>query len=132
MTTIALTFNSLAGAVSGSYRRVSGSLSIPASKDIYITGIILSILQIADGALTAAGISRYGIHAEGNPLLKSLMIAIGPVEALIAVKLLAIFVIGALCMLASQIPWVTKALKGMILLYICAAIVPWTAILTSH
>jgi hypothetical protein len=132
MTTIALTFNSLAGAVSGSYRRVSQSLSIPSSKEIYLTGLILSLLQIADGVLTAIGIFKFGVHAEGNPLLKSLMIAIGPVEALIVVKMIAIIVIATLCLLASQITWVTKALKGMIILYICAAIIPWTAILTSH
>lgn len=132
MTTIALTFNSLAGAVSGSYRRMSRSLTIPSSKEIYLTGLILAMLQIADGILTAIGIFKFGVHAEGNPLLKSLMVAIGPVEALIVVKSIAILVISTLCMLASQIPWVTKALKGMIVLYLCAAVIPWTAILASH
>lgn len=132
MSTLALTFNSLAGAVSGSYKRVSGSFSVPTTKDIYVTGLILALLQIADGVLTAIGIFRFGVHAEGNPLLKSLMMTVGPVEALIIVKLIAISVIATLCMLATQISWVTKALKGMIVLYMCAAIIPWTAILFSQ
>ena len=53
------------------------------------------VLQVLDGLLTYCGVTflPWGINAEGNPLLKHMMITIGVIPALILFKSFAIFFI---------------------------------------
>ena len=52
--------------------------------------IIFAATQVADGVMTAAGASQYGLTIEANPLLAFLFGAVGTSATLVAVKLFAI------------------------------------------
>lgn len=82
------------------------------------------LTQILDGILTYAGISAFGIAAEGNPLLAWLMASYGELIALAGAKILA-----AGCGVALYILGVDRLLATLTLVYIGAALVPWTLIL---
>ena len=103
------------------------SLSRPA-----VLGLILIALQIMDGILTGLGMSFFGTDMEGNILLRSVMHAIGVVPALIVVKSFAIAVVILLVNLSEQVKWLPLAMKGVIGLYILAAIIPWSLIIVHH
>lgn len=95
-------------------------------------GIVMCLLQVLDGTLTAVGVHHQGIAAEGNLIIRALMEAWGPVFALVAIKLLAIAIVCVLCVLAFRVPWITRALRIIAVIYIGAAIIPWTAILVTR
>lgn len=101
------------------------------SREIALLGLSLIVLQILDGFLTAVGVANFGTSAEGNPILYYLMQHFGYLPTLVATKLLSIVIIGILCSLAARVSWVLPAMKAVIVVYICAAIVPWTVILVS-
>lgn len=100
-----------------------------AARSTLLLGALLVSVQAADWFLTAAGISRYGVSAEGNPILRELMIRFGHLETLTAAKIAAIFLIAFLTYLASKQPWVNKALGAIACIYIFTAIIPWTYVL---
>lgn len=104
--------------------------SIPSG--VLSCGIFLIILQIVDGALTACGISYFGVHSEGNPLLKYLMLSIGHINALVVCKSLAIIAIIVLVTLARQVSWLKRSLQIVIAIYLATAIVPWSALLITY
>lgn len=52
----------------------------------------LIILQVLDGIFTAYGVSQYGIHVEGNPLISNLIQLYG-ILILVPIKLMAILAI---------------------------------------
>ena len=56
----------------------------------------------------------------------------GYVPALVAVKGLAITVIIGLCALSNTVSWLAAAMRGVIVIYLAAAIIPWTSILIHH
>lgn len=92
-------------------------------------GFLLCVLQALDGVLTSLGVSRFGLHAEANPFIRSLMEQLGHVTALGLVKLAAILVIIALTLFARRLPWVNNAMGAIGCIYFFAAIIPWTYIL---
>jgi hypothetical protein len=100
--------------------------------EILVIGTLLALIQVADGILTGIGVERFGSDVEGNLLIRHLIEAIGTFEALFLVKLVAMLVIVVLCRLAINIPWIKLALKGVIVIYTCAAIIPWTYILYTY
>ncbi len=102
------------------------------TQEVLMLGGILILLQILDGMLTAIGVSSFGIAAEGNPFIRHLMDQFGYLPALIFVKTIAVFIIGYLCLLANQVVWIPGAMKGLIGIYLSAAIIPWSAILFVH
>ena len=102
------------------------------AREVAWIGIIMCILQVLDGTLTAIGVLHHGIASEGNFLIRALMEAWGPVFALIVVKSLAIAVVGVLCILAFRLPWITKALRIIAVIYVGAAIIPWSAIIVTR
>lgn len=97
-----------------------------------VLGAILITLQILDGVLTGYGMNFFGTDMEGNVLLRTLMNAIGVIPALLLVKSIAIAVIIVLVSLSAQVKWLPLAMKGVIGLYVIAAIIPWSLILASH
>jgi hypothetical protein len=99
------------------------------SRELAVLCLILVALQFADFALTALGVSHFGIEAEGNPLIRGLMYEWGAMPALLSVKVLATLIIYVLFVLARQVSWLRLALRCVIALYLCAAIIPWTGIL---
>ncbi|MCB0353847.1 MAG: hypothetical protein KDD64_09995 [Bdellovibrionales bacterium] len=102
------------------------------TQEIVILGSILAILQIMDGILTAQGVHHFGIHAEGNPLLRWLMLSLGYETALIVAKVLSLVIIAALCFLATRVQWLIHAIRLVIFVYLGAAIIPWSVILLKQ
>lgn len=94
-------------------------------------GAILAVLQILDGVLTALGVHYFGLGAEANPFIRNLMVLMGPNTALVLLKSLALAIIATLCAMSSSVRWLPLALRCIIVLYIVAAVVPWSAILLA-
>jgi len=88
--------------------------------------VVLAFLvaQGCDGVLTYIGIATMGTGIEGNPLLASLMGAVGGGMALLGAKLLAAS-LGILLHLTG----VHRIVAALTILYVAAAVVPWTALL---
>ncbi|HEX6322165.1 MAG TPA: DUF5658 family protein [Vicinamibacterales bacterium] len=82
------------------------------------------LTQILDGLLTYIGVSAFGIAAEGNPILAYLMSSYGEALALAGAKIVA-----ALCGVALYALAVDRLLAGLTLVYIGAAVIPWTLVL---
>jgi len=90
--------------------------------DLFILAFLCT--QACDGVLTYVGIATLGIGIEGNPLLASLMGAIGGGGALLAAKSAA-----ALFGIVLHLNGVHRTLAALTALYVTAAVVPWTALL---
>jgi hypothetical protein len=86
--------------------------------------VLFLLAQAADGALTYVGVSTYGPHMEGNPLVAWLMTTIGDGAGLATAKVTAGFFGIALHLSA-----VHKAVALLTAFYFAVAIVPWIAIL---
>lgn len=102
------------------------------TKEIIILGLVLASLQVIDGVLTGIGVSHFGIEIEGNILIRSLMEQIGYVQALILVKGFALAVIVAICSLAGKVKWLGFAMRGIAIIYIAAAVIPWSFVIAKH
>lgn len=103
-------------------RRLSSAMTL---------GLILALTQVLDGVLTAIGMTNFGIEAEGNILLRTMMSAWGFIPALVIAKSAAVAVVFSLVVMARSVHWVPTALKGLIAAYVLAAIIPWTMILLN-
>ncbi len=104
------------------------SALLPARSVIEI-GVLLMLFQAMDGVLTTIGINRFGIAAEGNPVLRQLMTEFGHIPTLTFLKSMAIIIVLALTLIAARLPWVKNAMGALTCLYFFTAIVPWTYIL---
>jgi arginine exporter protein ArgO len=82
------------------------------------------LAQILDGVLTYVGVSVFGVAAEGNPILAWLMTKYGEAFALASAK-----VVAALCGVALYVLAVDRLLAALTLVYVGAAIIPWTLVL---
>ena len=100
-------------------------------REVFALGIILALLQAMDALLTAVGISTFGVHAEGNQLLQGLMLQFGHIPVLALTKSIALLVIATLLLLSRHVKWIRTALWCVSFIYLFAAILPWTYILTS-
>lgn len=86
--------------------------------------VLFLLAQAADGVFTYVGLNTTHFVGEGNPLLAWLMTAIGTGPALASAKLTAAG-LGMLLHLTA----VHRIVFSLTLLYIVAALLPWTAIL---
>lgn len=86
--------------------------------------VAFMLTQLLDGILTYMGVSIFGIAAEGNPILAWMMASYGEVLALAGAKIVA-----ALCGVALYILAVDRLLAALTLVYVGAAIIPWTLVL---
>jgi hypothetical protein len=102
------------------------------TREIVVIGLIMCTLQVLDGVLTGIGVARHGIAAEGNLIIRVLMEAWGPTLALVAVKSLALAIVAVLCVLAFKISWITRTLRVIAVIYLGAAILPWSLILLTR
>jgi hypothetical protein len=84
---------------------------------------VFVVLQAADGLLTYAAVERFGIGAEGNPILATWILLTGSAPALIGAKLLACF-----CGVVLYAAGGYHALVGLSALYLVAAIMPWVGV----
>ena len=86
--------------------------------------IIFLLAQASDGVLTYIGVSTYGLHVEGNPIIGWLMSAMGEGPALATAKL------AAGCFgIALHLSAVHRAVAVLAAFYLAVAVVPWVAIL---
>lgn len=104
----------------------------PPSRALIYFAIFFVSLQILDGMLTSIGMARFGVHSEGNPLLKDLMIRFTPDQALVAVKTLAVLMVVTLTVVAKRISWIRDIIGLLSCIYLFAAIIPWVYIITHH
>lgn len=104
----------------------SRGMSLNAGRSPFGDLVVLAFLlaQATDGVLTYIGIATMGTSIEGNPLLASLMGAVGGGAALLGAKLLAAS-LGILLHLTG----VHRIVAALTVLYLAAAVVPWTALL---
>lgn len=100
-------------------RRLPGS----STHAIYAFALFAAV-QLADGILTAHGIQRYGLAAEGNPLISLSMRTFGVTAALASWKLFALAA-GAVLHLTEQ----HLALAFLTVVSVMAAAIPWAWIL---
>jgi hypothetical protein len=108
--------------------RVDTSTKTP---NVLIPIAMLIVFQILDALLTLKGISVFGSHSEGNPLLRMLIEVTSPVVGLTAVKAVAIIVLCCLFNILQRHPinWVPGAIWGINAIYFFGAIIPWTFLL---
>lgn len=91
-----------------------------------LVSVALITLQILDGVFTGMGIQRFGIESEGNPLLRELMLNVGPYTALAIAKLFAISCILTMAILVEKVRWVPHALMATCGIYLVFAVLPWS------
>ena len=90
--------------------------------DIALVAFLLA--QAFDGVLTYVGVSIYGPHIEGNPLIAWLMATIGEGPGLATAKVTA-----GIFGIALHLSDVHKAVAALTVFYLAVAIAPWCAIL---
>lgn len=85
-------------------------------------------LQVLDYGLTLRGLARG--FAEGNPIVRRAMETVGPVEAMTALKLLAVVALFLLYRRGRH-PLVIAGLASIAVAYILFAVLPWTLLLVG-
>jgi uncharacterized membrane protein len=86
--------------------------------------LMFLVAQMLDGVLTYVGVSVYGLHMEGNPLIGWMMANMGHGPALATAKVTAGFFGIALHLSA-----VHKAVAMLTVFYLAVAVFPWVAVL---
>ena len=106
----------------------------PAQKSDLILPLVIALIliQLLDGILTGIGVTQHGIHLEANPILRYAMQQIGPLWTLVVAKGLAILIICALGKLATSVKWLPPIMLAVAGIYLAAAIIPWTIILSFN
>src|SRR5918998_6336520 len=82
--------------------------------------LMFLVAQMLDGVLTYVGVSVYGLHMEGNPLIGWMMANMGHGPALATAKVTAGFFGIALHLSA-----VHKAVALLTVFYLAVAVFPW-------
>jgi uncharacterized membrane protein len=98
---------------------------------INILGLILIIFQILDGFFSIVGLSRLGIEAEANLLLRSMMEIFGHIPVLIVAKLIGIILILFMCKSVddSNRKFIMFSMSFIFYFYLIFAIIPWFIVL---
>lgn len=112
-------------------RTVILELEKPSRALIYFSIFFIS-LQVADGMLTSIGMTRFGVHGEGNPFLRNLMHDYHPDKVLLVVKSFAVVIILILTYIAKKVSWVKDLIGTLSCIYLFAAIIPWVYVLTFY
>jgi uncharacterized membrane protein len=90
--------------------------------DLAVVGFLLA--QACDGVFTYVGVATIGPGIEGNPLLATLIGAMGGGATLVAAKVAA----GLLGILL-HLTGVHRVVAALTCLYFAAAVVPWATVL---
>jgi hypothetical protein len=80
-----------------------------------------------DGIFTYLGVSIWGPHVEGNPIVASIMTVAGPASGLAGAKLMAIG-FG----IALHLRRVHNLVAFLTVVYFAIAILPWTAVFLAN
>jgi hypothetical protein len=115
----------LMGLMSGRIQRFQ-DLRLPNSRTRALPLLALFVsVQVADACLTSFGIARFGMAAEGNPMLALGFVLFGPAASLTFAKGTA--VIGAVLLYRFSRHFLIALLTVM---YVFVAIMPWAWALT--
>ena len=87
--------------------------------------LLFLLAQACDGIFTYVAVDAYGVAAEGNVLLATWMLLVGPTPALIGAKLLA-----TLCGVLLYVRGVHRTLALLTFLYAVGAVGPWMLLFT--
>lgn len=91
------------------------------------TVIVLFLLaQAADGVMTYVGVTTMGLHIEANPLLATLMGAVGQGVGVTLAKVIA----GALG-ISLHLIGVHRIIAVLTVIYLFGAVVPWVGLLLT-
>jgi hypothetical protein len=103
------------------------TLTLPNSRtrSVWILALFAAV-QVADAVMTFDAVERFGLTAEGNPVLIFYMSAFGLGVTLIGAKSLAIVLATALHIRAHHL-----TLAMLTLIYVVAAMAPWAWVLTT-
>lgn len=84
------------------------------------------VVQVLDGIFTYLGVTIWGPGIEANPIVSSAMAAVGLGAGLAIAKLIAV------CFgIVLHLRRVHNLVALLTVVYLCAAILPWTALLLS-
>lgn len=86
--------------------------------------VLFLLAQVCDGLLTYIAVSSFGVAAEGNILLATWIMLIGPAPALLGAKILA-----SGCGIVLYLYGVHRALAALTALYAIGAVAPWVVVL---
>jgi hypothetical protein len=86
--------------------------------------VLFLLAQAGDGILTYVGVTLYGPHVEGNPLIAWMMATMGHGPGLATAKLTA-GVFG----IALHLSAVHKIVAVLAMFYVFVAIIPWLTVL---
>jgi uncharacterized membrane protein len=86
--------------------------------------IVFLVAQALDGVLTYIGVSLYGRHMEGNPLISWMLLTFGDGPALATAKLTA-----GLFGIALHVSAVHRTVALLALFSVLVAVTPWLATL---
>jgi hypothetical protein len=99
--------------------RCGETLPGTATHAVLVLGLFAAV-QIADAALTAIGVSRYGLAAEGNPLIAFYMSNWGVAVGLAVAKSIALSSAIVLHLCAQHL-----IVALLTVLFVFGAVVPW-------
>jgi hypothetical protein len=107
------------------YARVLATTTLPGSTTRGIAAVALfTAVQFADGVLTMAGVARFGLTVESNPLLSFGMTAVGAGMTLSIAKAIAVLLATMLHGLRCHL-----VLVLLTIFYVFAALLPWASLL---
>ena len=86
--------------------------------------VLFLAAQVCDGLLTYMAVSSFGVAAEGNILLATWIVLVGPAPALLGAKLLA-----SGCGILLYLYGVHRALAVLTAIYALGAVGPWMFVL---
>ncbi|MCI5065536.1 DUF5658 family protein [bacterium] len=103
------------------------------SRNAFLLGLSLILLNIADALLTHAGISLFGFEMEGNEMLRKLMVEWESAGlALFYTKSCTALLIVWLTIKAHDRRWIRPLLGITSGIFIAFAIIPWSVFLLHH
>ena len=102
------------------------------SKRALMLGIFLAICHILDGVLTFFGMEIFGSQAEGNSFLRYFIEIYGHGTTLFVGKTIAIILTLTLMLISHKRLWVRNMITGVIVIYLCMAVIPWFYILSRY
>ncbi len=102
------------------------------SRKVLILGSLLILCHIADGILTAIGMETFGLHMEGNPILRGFMHTFGTTVSLFAFKTISIIFSFFFMIFSHQRRWARPFLVLSIAFYLAMALGPWVGLLLGE
>ncbi len=99
------------------------------SRNVLVMGGLLLACHVADGFLTFAGITTFGLTSEANPYVGRLMATHGVIPGIFIVKTVGVALTLLVMWLAHTRRWLRPFITMSVGAYLVLAVVPWLQIL---